>query len=323
MQFYLSRKGERLGPFSIYTLSEMIKEGEVSPDDLGWYQGREEWTPLSEIPALMSVIAAKREGDFQRESGKPIDTTRSGKAKGARDRDSSSDRVNPIDPAPGTPSTSSATDSASTSVSDHRATAAADASTLSKARPVSRFWARIFDYLLVVVAVYALFGAPPFPPELMDGSASFSELTSPQFWQRMREAMETPEALRLARIQQAGLVVWLLLEGFLLHRFGTTPGKALFALRVSRVEGGRLGLQQAMFRAFFVWFAGVGMWLPILSLLTLAFSIWSLKTRGNTVWDRQLGTLVQQGKLTIGRIVLAFAAFLAIVLVQQAIVTAN
>jgi len=78
-----------------------------------------------------------------------------------------------------------------------------------------------------------------------------------------------------------------------------------------------------MIRAFFVWFAGVGMWLPIFSILTLAFSLWSLKARGSTFWDRQLGSRVQQGNLTIGRIVLAFAAFLAIVLVQQAIVTAS
>ena len=314
MQIFVASKGQRLGPFSVYQLSEMIREGEVAPGDLGWYQGRDEWTPLSEIPALMSVIEAKREGDFLRESGKPLETgTGTGTASGRTQRDSPGDRANPIDPAPGAPGTSSSP----------AAAARDDASGLSKARPVSRFWARIFDYLLVVVAVHAIFGAPPIPSELTDGTAQLSDFASGQMWERLSEAMESPEAIRLARIQQGALIVWLLIEGFLLHYFGTTPGKTLFALRVTKVDGGRPDLQQAMIRTFFVWFAGVGMWLPILSVLTLAFSIWSLKARGNTAWDRQLGTRVRQGRLTIGRIVLAFSAFLAILLLQQAIITAS
>lgn len=312
MQFFVSSKGQRLGPFSIFQLSGMITEGEVSPNDLGWHQGREEWTPLSEIPALISVFEAKRESDLLRESGQPIDPASDTKSA------SKSDPIKNIDPAPGAPTATSPTAPAAT-----QQPASTESTEVSQARPASRFWARIFDYLLVVIAVYAIFGAPPVPAELKDGTSTIENFAKREFWQRMSEAMETPEALRLARIQQAALVIWVLLEGFLLHRFGTTPGKALFSLRVTAREGGRPGLQQAMIRAFFVWLIGVGMWLPLLSILTLAYSIWSLKTRGNTFWDRQLGTRVQQGKLTIARIVLAFAAFLAILLVQQAIITAN
>ena len=101
MQIFVASKGQRLGPFSIYLLTEKIKDGEVSPNDLGWYQGRDEWTPLCEIPALMSVFEAKREGDFLRESGKPRDTSRKGGNN--KDSDTRSDPVNPIDPAPGAP----------------------------------------------------------------------------------------------------------------------------------------------------------------------------------------------------------------------------
>jgi uncharacterized RDD family membrane protein YckC len=303
MQIFVSSNGQRIGPFSVFQLSEMIKDDEVSPKDLGWYQGRDEWSPLSEIPALMSVIEKKREGDFVRESSKPLDS--SGK-----------DSSNGLGPAPGAPSSTTAT------AAESGSTGSATTPTTTAARPMSRFWARVFDYLLVVVLVYAIFGAPPLPASITDGTASMQDFASGQFWERLRESMATPEALRLGRIQQGALVIWVLLEGYLLHRFGTTPGKALFALRVTQVNGSRMGLQQAVIRGFFVWFLGVGMWLPLLAVITLGFSLWSLLARGGTVWDRHLGSRVQQQqRLSAGRMALAFTAFLVIMLIQHAIIT--
>ena len=304
MQIFVASKGQRLGPFSIYLLTEMIREGEVSPNDLGWYQGRDEWTPLSEIPALMSVIEAKREGDLLHESGKPLGTTDT-TDDGDIDRDSSSDRINPIDPAPGAPSASPPP-----AVTVDQRSTSADASALSKARPVSRFWARMFDYLLVTLVVYALFGPMPIPAEFSNNPLPSSAVII-EIW---KSHVQSPEVIRLASIQHGALVLWVLLESFLLHRFGTTPGKALFGIRVTQADGSPLGLQQSMLRAFFVWFAGMGMSLWLFPLIALSFSLWSVLSRGSTIWDRQLSTVARQKPLGGGRIVLAFAAFFTIMM---------
>ncbi len=327
MQFFVSRKGQRLGPYSIFRITELLDDGELSPDDLGWHQGRDIWVPLREIPALIPAIETKRERDFLRESGKPLD---SGKAKRGRERGSGSRTSDSDDQTDGGEADADAdADAASSSDSATVAgiaprpgsPAAAKANAAGSSRPITRFWARIFDFLLVTVLVYAFFGPPPMPDNIKNGSASFAEIANPEFWQSLRRAMETDAAQHLAHIQQIALVLWVLLEGYLLHRFGTTPGKALFGIRVTQVNGSRLGLQQSMLRAFFVWFIGVGMWWPFVTLATLAFSLWSLLARGSTIWDRQLATRVQQGKLSIARIALAFVAFVFILLIQQTIVS--
>lgn len=326
MQFFVTRKGQRLGPYSIFRITELLDDGELSPDDLGWHQGRDIWVPLREIPALIPAIESKRERDFLRESGKPLDSKKIKRGRGSIKKHGDDE----IDDDDGTDANSD--DEADTGYAGDSATAAgiaprpgspatAKAYAAGSSRPISRFWARIFDFLLVTVLVYAFFGPPPMPDNIKNGSASFAEIANPEFWQSLRRAMETEAAQHLAHIQQIALVLWVLLEGYLLHRFGTTPGKALFGIRVTQVNGSRLGLQQSMLRAFFVWFIGVGMWWPFVTLATLAFSLWSLLARGSTLWDRQLATRVQQGKLSIPRIALTFVAFVFILLIQQAIVS--
>lgn len=62
------------------------------------------------------------------------------------------------------------------------------------------------------------------------------------------------------------LALMALLEPLLLHFFGTTPGKALFGLRVEADDGGRLSLPAARARTRGVLFSGEGLYLPVVSL---------------------------------------------------------
>jgi len=314
MQLFVASKGQRLGPFSLYRVTEMLDDGELSPDDLGWHAGRTEWTPLREIPSLMAPIEAKRERDFLRESNKPLDTRGGGTSKKkeswiASDDSPSSGSGEPVQIEPGP--------SRMRSADELREAAATATGAKIKPRPFARFWARIFDYLLVVFVVYAVVGAPKLPG--MDGDVTITQMFSGEYWESIRTASEQPEFRRVSNAHVVALVLWTILEGLLIAQFGTTPGKWLLNLRVSNSAGTRPSTQQAVLRSLYVWFLGVGMWLPMLSIGTMLFGLYSLMSRGVTIWDRNLGTRVLQGRMTAPRILLVIAAFFAILLAQQAI----
>lgn len=91
-------------------------------------------------------------------------------------------------------------------------------------------------------------------------------------------------------------VFWLgmlVLEALLLCTWGTTPGKALFRLRVRTMDpsrpgqGGKLGFGRAFARALLVFVLGMGMMFSILPIFAMLFSRWQLGRRGITAWDIQ------------------------------------
>jgi uncharacterized RDD family membrane protein YckC len=49
MQVWIGRQGERLGPYEEAEVRAWLRNGEVSPDDLGWYEGIGDWQPLSQL----------------------------------------------------------------------------------------------------------------------------------------------------------------------------------------------------------------------------------------------------------------------------------
>jgi len=76
MDWYLSRKGERRGPFDDPQFRKLLESGEIKPDDLVWHRGLTEWrraeslTGLSSPPpipgdGLQDVASAEREAVLQ------------------------------------------------------------------------------------------------------------------------------------------------------------------------------------------------------------------------------------------------------------------
>lgn len=49
MQIYITRNGNRLGPYDEEQLTDKLNSGEISYDDLGWVEGMVEWLPLRQI----------------------------------------------------------------------------------------------------------------------------------------------------------------------------------------------------------------------------------------------------------------------------------
>jgi uncharacterized RDD family membrane protein YckC len=49
MEVWIGRDGERHGPYKEVDVRQWLRSGQVSPDDLGWYEGMADWAPLSSL----------------------------------------------------------------------------------------------------------------------------------------------------------------------------------------------------------------------------------------------------------------------------------
>ncbi len=49
MEIYINRDGQHHGPYSVEQVNEQLAAGELSVEDLAWYEGAEEWLPLHQL----------------------------------------------------------------------------------------------------------------------------------------------------------------------------------------------------------------------------------------------------------------------------------
>ena len=47
MEIWIGRDGERHGPYKEDEVRQWLRSGQLSPNDLGWYEGLADWQPLS------------------------------------------------------------------------------------------------------------------------------------------------------------------------------------------------------------------------------------------------------------------------------------
>ncbi len=277
MEFYVSIKGKKSGPFSHYEINGMLRDGEIDGDSLVWMRGQGAWEKLREIPALQSSLRADEPEEEAAEKGE-IDVP---------DREVGGD-------SPPLPETQS--------------NAARTIPIAFEVRPLTRFWARSFDYLLVTIFVWTIsdISPPQFDPDL-----PFTELLK-----RILEETQKEEWRQFNRLTVMAVFGWQIIEGLLLHVFGTTPGKALFGIKIKGENGRPPAIFQAIGRSFYVYLLGVGLYLFPFSIICMSIGFFRLITTGKTSWDSRLNTTVEHPPLGLARILLAIGAFLALMIVQ-------
>jgi uncharacterized RDD family membrane protein YckC len=89
----------------------------------------------------------------------------------------------------------------------------------------------------------------------------------------------------------------LLIEIVFYELFGTTFGKWLFSLRVCDGSGRTASTKAYFKRLLRLWASGLGLCLPIMSLIAPAIQYRRLSFRGQTTYDASLGLRVAKGKL--------------------------
>lgn len=53
MEFHIGRNGQTLGPFSAEQVRRQLSEGKLSPRDLAWHEGADDWKPIDTYSELM------------------------------------------------------------------------------------------------------------------------------------------------------------------------------------------------------------------------------------------------------------------------------
>lgn len=131
-------------------------------------------------------------------------------------------------------------------------------------RPWARLGARIMDVLLF---------------------QSLLALALPSSW--LPSAEETL-AFQLATVAfaVASLLLWAFVEAFFLSRWGMTPGKWAYRVRVVHPEGRFLSYGEALRRALGVYIQGLALGLPGVQLIAMALAMKELTETGAAPWDR-------------------------------------
>jgi hypothetical protein len=138
-----------------------------------------------------------------------------------------------------------------------------------------------------------------------------------EFWFIAVMAFVAPSVLREASSKVPGyffgllaLFAWVFVEPVLLSTFGTTPGKWLLRTKIVPVDGGAFTYSRALNRAFSVWLRGLGIGIPIVSLVTMSRAHARLLRTGTTSWDREGGFEIVHERIGRAR-TLAALLFLA------------
>ncbi len=100
--------------------------------------------------------------------------------------------------------------------------------------------------------------------------------------------------LYLAGGALAGPLLGAFLEAATLTRWGTSPGKALLALRVRTERQARPELTTAARRSLLVWWRGLAAGVPVLVPFSAGAALTQLRRRGVAPWDRATRLVVEQ-----------------------------
>jgi uncharacterized RDD family membrane protein YckC len=114
---------------------------------------------------------------------------------------------------------------------------------------------------------------------------------------------------------------WFAIEAYLVHRFGTTPGKWLLGIRVRNNDGSPLALGTATRRSMRVLFLGIGLGWGILALLCQLMAFFTTRRLGKPLWDMAGGHSLETTPLHPVKIA-AYVVGLFIALQMQMIVVA-
>ena len=115
---------------------------------------------------------------------------------------------------------------------------------------------------------------------------------------------------KLALIQLVFLVPFFIIEGFLIHYWGVTPGKFILGLRVRTLAGmPPMNYNRSLIRSAASWFFGMALGFPPYYLISMILSYFTTKQRGLTTWDA-----IARSKVESVRPVKAFAIINYIIL---------
>lgn len=163
---------------------------------------------------------------------------------------------------------------------DHSSVNGDDGWVITPVAPWRRYFARAFDLTLFGVLGWFALGLAWY---------SIAPMQADRFFIGLNPAVD----LVLTA------VIGTFISGFILAFFGSTPGKAVFGIRVRNKEGSKLSVSEGLTRDLDVLVRGLGLAIPLVSVITLIVAYSKLKRNGVTSWDS--GTFHVSYKQNSGR----------------------
>ena len=162
--------------------------------------------------------------------------------------------------------------------------------------PWRRYFARSFDLYLFFIVFFFFLGVTF--PRLFENTGRVSESLFGIF----------------------GTAAYALFDGFWTNIFGNSPGKRLYGIRLVRTNGGGLDLGTSLRRSFTVYLKGLGLGIPLVSLITLIVAYNTLTSNGQTSWDRDLQCTVVHSELSALRWTLIVVIWVLLIAVYTGLV---
>lgn len=165
---------------------------------------------------------------------------------------------------------------------------------INAARPWMRYLARVLDCsvangVLAFVAVQLGFVAP----------AVFTS--------------EAADFLTATGLLILSSYLWVFVEAWFLSRYGATPGKFLFNVRVVQEDGSLMTYRQALRRSLTVCLRGYGMGIFLLREMMSIMSFIALAQDGKTPWDEQQSLEVVHGGMKRSHWIMLFVVAISLV----------
>lgn len=110
------------------------------------------------------------------------------------------------------------------------------------------------------------------------------------------------------------VLAFLLCETWFLRQWGSTPGKWLGGIKLKHRGKPRISWAAGMTRTLRVYVMGIGMTIPVLSVICQLFSLWFLVKKKQTLWDMRTAVEVKIPEFRPERSLLVFfTAFILMV----------
>lgn len=116
------------------------------------------------------------------------------------------------------------------------------------------------------------------------------------------------------------LVIATLMNALLLGTLGTTLGKFIFGVRIRETDGRGLSFSRAFRRELLVWFQGMGLGIPVLSLFMQAHAYYQLDHDGTTTWDEDMNLVVTHRPQTFPQIALWVVVAIALIAAKTVLI---
>ncbi len=220
MKVWLLVNEEKSGPFETFDVRDRIDAGELTEETLCWYQGAPSWLPLGEVAQFETMF------------------------------DQVEDLSDLVVPPPIPDSVKIQTQKIKEALAEE----------LSKAPPlcaVRRFFARMHDFLLYMVLIFAV------------------------FQEKVIEMGRSDSVLPLLAIGFS----YVLLDAIMVHLWKGSPGKFLLGLRTTDALGHAIPLKFSVLRSLRVWILGMGMGIVTIWPFSLGISWFMSRRFGYFLWD--------------------------------------